>query len=231
LLSVFAEAIKKQAALSAWFSLGVQDLSPHNTGAYTGAVCAQNLQGLAVNYTLVGHSERRRYFHEDNQVVAQKFIQARKHQLRPIICLEPDNITAQAQVIEQQLQQVAGQDWGQKLQQIWRQAKPGNAANDLSCSPSRDLSRNSASNPSWLVAYEPSEAIGSGNSAAVQQVTAVKKQVAQHFPSAPFLYGGSVDENNVGKYLAVADGVLVGGASLQAEQFVEVIQQALSSVL
>ena len=77
-----------------------------------------------------------------------------------------------------------------------------------------------------LIAYEPIEAIGSGQGAALEQVRALMQEISTKLPKAKILYGGSVTAANVAEYLAVCDGVLVGGASLQAASFAEIIKQA-----
>ena len=79
--------------------LGVQDISSFPAGAYTGAVSAWNLAGFMVNYALVGHSERRRYFHETHQEVANKVAQCLENSITPIVCVDADYIQAQANAI------------------------------------------------------------------------------------------------------------------------------------
>lgn len=76
--------------------LGVQDLSQFPAGAYTGAVCARNLTDLGVRYALIGHSERRRYFHETIQEVANKVEFAVEEDIIPIVCLREEDVVAQA---------------------------------------------------------------------------------------------------------------------------------------
>lgn len=84
------------AEQQAAFKLAVQDLSPFPAGAYTGAISIENLQGFAVKYALVGHSERRRYFHETNQEVANKVEQALAAGITPVVCVDRDYLTSQA---------------------------------------------------------------------------------------------------------------------------------------
>jgi triosephosphate isomerase len=76
------------------------------------------------------------------------------------------------------------------------------------------------------VVYEPLDAIGTGNNASLETVKQFKTQVRRLFGAVPFLYGGSVDELNIGEYLLVTDGVLIGTASLKADQFIRVLQTA-----
>jgi triosephosphate isomerase len=77
-----------------------------------------------------------------------------------------------------------------------------------------------------VVVYEPPSAIGSGDSALLSQVSDFQARVKQLFGSVPFLYGGSVDEQNIGEYLLITDGVVVGTASLSADQFINLLQTA-----
>ena len=85
------------------WQLGVQDISPFPAGSYNGAVSGVNLQGLGVKYTLVGHSERRRYFHETVQTVARKIEQALDVGITPIICVDQQTVEAQAAALDEGL--------------------------------------------------------------------------------------------------------------------------------
>jgi len=100
LLWPISEAI---SALKLPLGLGVQDLSPFGPGSYTGAIATENLQGLPVKYAIVGHSERRRYFHETHQQVANKVEQAVKAGITPIVCLDDEYLITQAAAIPQEL--------------------------------------------------------------------------------------------------------------------------------
>lgn len=165
--------------------LGAQDVSQMPMGSYTGAINAQQLQAHDVSYVLVGHSERRKYFHETNQDVALKIQQLVTNNLIPVLCLDEEYIDSQADALE-----------------------------------SRDI-------PGLVVAYEPLAAIGSGNNAPVDEVTRVAEKIKQTFGDVPIIYGGSVDERSVREYLMVTDGVLVGGASLDAAQFAKVVEASV----
>ena len=83
--------------------LGVQDISQFQAGAYTGAVSAQNLVGFDVSYAIIGHSERRRYFNETVQIVAQKIGQCLENDIQPILCLDGDQIQQQAMVLDEKI--------------------------------------------------------------------------------------------------------------------------------
>lgn len=167
-------------------SLAAQDVSSFPMGSYTGAVSAQQLTAAGVTHVIVGHSERRRYFHESHQDISAKLDQAVSNNLIPILCLDEDYIEDQANALQ-----------------------------------SKEI-------PNLVIAYEPLTAIGSGNNAPVDQVTRVTKKIKNVYGDVPVIYGGSVDERSVGEYLLVSDGVLVGGASLDPDQFGKILSKVIS---
>lgn len=168
--------------------LAVQDLSSFPAGSYTGAISTQNLASLGISYALVGHSERRRYFHETHQDVANKVDQALQAGIKPVVCIDEQYLAAQAAALSKE-----------------------------------QLSE-------CIVAYEPLEAIGSGNNATAADVTTVSDRIHEVFGAVPVIYGGSVTAANVAEYLTITDGVLVGTASLEAKAFVELLTAAHSKV-
>lgn len=178
LLDVVADEIKKTEA---HISLAVQTLSPYPAGSYTGGVSVRNLEGLPIRYAILGHSERRQYFHETNNDVAKQVDQALAAGITPIVCVDKDYITSQAAAIADEVK--------------------------ARC----------------IIAYEPASMIGSGVSEDVGTVTEVLEKVKKVFGPVPVIYGGSVNETNVASYLTVADGVLVGTASLDVEKFKNLI--------
>lgn len=159
------------------FSLGVQTVSSHGEGAFTGEVTAHSLQGLA-EYAIVGHSERRKYFTESSTDIQSKIEQCTINGIKPILCIR-GNTDA-----------------------IFPEAK--------------------------FVAYEPQESIGTGNNAPVDQVLALKTQLSL-LPDMKFIYGGSVNEQNMNDYVlhGEIDGVLPGSASLVANEFFSMIQKII----
>lgn len=165
--------------------LGVQDLSPYPAGKYTGAVSVRNLEGWEIKYAIVGHSERRRYFKENEHDVSNKVNQAIESAIVPVVCLDQGDIQVQADAI------------GRK-----------------------QLSK-------CVVAYEPVESIGTGLSQSVAQVLPVVKQIKAVFGDVPIIYGGSVTEVQVDEYLLATDGVLVGGASLDPNEFFKLVKKAM----
>ncbi len=167
-------------------SIAAQDVSQFPLGNYTGAIAAQQLSSLGVRYALVGHSERRRYFGETNQVVGQKIEQLLENAITPIVCVDEKEIQQQAEMISKE----------QRKQ--------------------------------CVVAYEPVSAIGTGIGEDVSQVKDVISVAKQAFGDIPILYGGSVDLRNINEYLLVADGALIGGASLDPSQFFQLLVSASS---
>lgn len=181
--------------------LGAQDLSKFDSGAYTGEVSGAFLKKLEVKYVLIGHSERRTYHSENDEVVQAKTAAAFRHGITPVICvgetLEELETEGQSAVpVRQTLAALAGHD------------KLGD----------------------FVIAYEPVWAIGTGKVATPEEAAAVcgkiREAIAQaHGPeiadATRILYGGSVKANNVAGFLRSpeVDGVLVGGASLDAEEF------------
>lgn len=181
--------------------LGAQDLSKFDSGAYTGEVSGAFLKKLEVKYVLIGHSERRQYHGENDETVQAKTAAAFRHGIVPVICVgetleELESEGQSAVPVRQTLAALAGHD------------KMGD----------------------FVIAYEPVWAIGTGKVATPEEAAAVCGKIreaiaAEHGPeiadATRILYGGSVKANNVAGFLrsSEVDGVLVGGASLDAEEF------------
>jgi triosephosphate isomerase len=182
---------------------GAQDLSPHDSGAYTGDISGAFLAKLGCSFVVVGHSERRTYHNEDDALVAVKAAAALRNELTPIVCV------------------------GEHLEIREEGEHVGHCENQLRCS----LAGLSAEQIGKVViAYEPVWAIGTGrvaSAADAQEVcAAIRKQLAtlaspQVADTVRVLYGGSVNAKNIGDIIAQddIDGALVGGASLDGEQF------------
>ena len=182
---------------------GAQDLSQHDSGAYTGDISGAFLAKLGCTFVVVGHSERRTYHHEDDAVVAAKAAAALKHELTPIVC-----IGEHLDVRE------AGKHVSHCEKQV-RESLAGLSADQIA---------------KTVIAYEPVWAIGTGRVASAgdaQEVcAAIRKQLAslaspKIAEDVRVLYGGSVNAKNIGELIARddIDGGLVGGASLDGEQF------------
>jgi len=166
-------------------ALGAQAVSPFPMGSYTGAVNAQQLKDLGVQYVIVGHSERRRYFHENHQDVAKQVQEVLAQQIKPVLCVDKDYIDEQAAALD------------------------------------------SSTLKDCVIAYEPLAAIGTGNNEPVGEVKQVVEQIRDVYGQVPVIYGGSVDQSNIGEYMLVSDGALVGGASLDAALFGQLIEKSL----
>jgi triosephosphate isomerase len=182
---------------------GAQDVSRHDSGAYTGEISGAFLAKLGCTFAVVGHSERRTYHHEDDALVAAKAAAALKHGLVPIVCIgEGLEIREAGNHVTHCTEQLKGSLAGLTAEQI----------------------------ATVVVAYEPVWAIGTGrvaSAADAQEVCAAIREQLAELSSADIaagvrvLYGGSVNAKNVGEIVAQqdVDGALVGGASLDAEQF------------
>ena len=185
--------------------LGSQDVSDHSSGAYTGEVSAGMLAEFGVRYAIVGHSERRARFHESDGLIAGKAAAALAAGIVPIVCIG---------------ETLVEHDAGHTLAVLQRQLSAV-----MERLPSTLLSR-------VALAYEPLWAIGSGKSAepaTVQKVHSFLRGVLAQVDLAsaadvPILYGGSVKASNAAEYAAQrdVDGVLVGGASLKAQEFLDI---------
>ncbi|HLR98133.1 MAG TPA: triose-phosphate isomerase [Mycolicibacillus parakoreensis] len=182
---------------------GAQDLSAHDSGAYTGEISGAFLAKLGCSYAVVGHSERRTYHGEDDAAVAAKAAAALKHELTPIVCVgEGLEIREAGDHVAYCVQQLRGSLAGLSAEQIG----------------------------AGVIAYEPVWAIGTGRVAgpadAQQVCAALRAELAQLASPAVaetvrVLYGGSVNAKNIGELIGCddVDGALVGGASLDGEQF------------
>ncbi len=182
---------------------GAQDISQHDSGAYTGEISGAFLAKLGCTYVTVGHSERRTYHHEDDALVAAKAAAAFRHGITPIVCIgEHLEVREAGNHVDHCLVQVRASLDGLSGEQV------GNA----------------------VIAYEPVWAIGTGRVASAADAQEVCKAVRDELGklSSPqlaagirVLYGGSVNAKNIGEIVAQedVDGALVGGASLDAEQF------------
>lgn len=190
--------------------IGAQDASPHEEGAYTGEVSAGMLAPWCT-FAIVGHSERRQYHGETDELVRAKVDAVVANQLAPVLCVGESQ---------------AERDAGRALEVIAGQVNA--ATSHLDATRLRGL----------LIAYEPVWAIGTGLTASpadAQEVAAhIRAQLTAIDETAagmvPILYGGSVKADNAGAFFAEADidGALVGGASLDATSFLEIIRAALA---
>ncbi|MDO4563601.1 MAG: triose-phosphate isomerase [Clostridia bacterium] len=184
-------------------SVGAQNLYYEDKGAYTGEVSAQMLLDLGVKYVIIGHSERREYFNETNDIVNKKVIQAIKNNLIPVICV--------GETLEQREDGVTFDFIRTQVKIALRSVCAQDAAN-------------------LVIAYEPIWAIGTGKVATSEQANEVCADIRRCIAgiydentaqSIRILYGGSVNKDCAAELFAMSDidGGLVGGASLKAEDF------------
>ncbi|MBT3241395.1 MAG: triose-phosphate isomerase [Chloroflexi bacterium] len=190
--------------------LGAQNMFYETEGAYTGEISPTMLKDLC-EYVILGHSERREYFGESNQIVNKKIKAALAHDLIPILCV------------------------GENL----ADNEAGKAADVISTQLRASLvGANIFDGSKLVVAYEPIWAIGTGRSATAEGANRVIRNVVRPILSGIYgahvgnkiriLYGGSVKANNAKEYFGMSDidGALVGGASLKAEEFVGIAEAA-----
>lgn len=203
--AIYIPLVKELLNQSA-INLGAQNVYPKDSGAYTGEISAPMLKDFNCRYVLVGHSERRQLFGEDENFVAHKFHHVKNHGMIPVLCV--------GETLDQR-------EKGQTEQIIAKQLL---AVKEYDA----DCFRN------CIIAYEPVWAIGTGKTASPELV----QEVHQHIRSLvaisnrddaeqiTLLYGGSVNEGNARALFSMpdVDGGLVGGASLNANQFLEIVK-------
>jgi triosephosphate isomerase (TIM) len=187
--------------------LGAQDVSQHAGGAYTGELSAPMLREFGVRYAIVGHSERRQYHGENDALVAEKAKTALAHGITPIVCVGETLAEREAgrteEVVKRQLAAVIHVN--------------GHCISEI------------------VVAYEPVWAIGTGKTATPEQAQQVHAVLRAQLKAATgnadriaILYGGSMNAGNAATLLAQpdVDGGLIGGASLKAPDFLQIIAAA-----
>jgi triosephosphate isomerase len=189
--------------------LGAQNMHFEDKGAYTGEISPLMLVDLC-DFVILGHSERRQYFAETDEIINKKVKKALESGVKPILCV--------GETLEDN-------EAGKTEQKITRQVNAGLGG----INPTSQL----------VIAYEPIWAIGTGRAATGKQANATislirsilaniwNKEIAK---AVRILYGGSVTSNNVAEFITEADidGALVGGASLKADEFVSIVRQTSS---
>lgn len=203
--SIYLPLVNEHLAGSA-IVLGAQNVYPKDAGAYTGELSGLMLRDYHCQYVLVGHSERRRLFAESEKFVAEKFHHVKEHGMIPVLCI--------GETLEEREQGLANEVIAKQIRSVGSEGKE--CFNNC------------------IIAYEPIWAIGTGQTASpsVAQTmhASIRKFVAEFGEEAanslPILYGGSVNEKNASELFAMPDidGGLIGGASLNAQQFVDIIK-------
>ncbi|MFN2457671.1 MAG: triose-phosphate isomerase [Chitinophagaceae bacterium] len=200
--------VKDATALMRGFAVAAQNCHHKKGGAYTGEVSAEMLHSMEVKYCIIGHSERREYFHESNAIISEKVNICLEHDIHPIFCCgEPLHIrdaNSQNEFVQAQLQESLFHLSKEELKKI-------------------------------IIAYEPIWAIGTGKTASTEQAQEmhqfIRSVLSNEYGAAvaneiPILYGGSVKAANAAELFNCpdVDGGLVGGASLVAQDFVDIIK-------
>jgi triosephosphate isomerase (TIM) len=189
------------------FSVGAQNISENDTGAYTGEVSGPMLQSMDVEFCIIGHSERRKYFREDHAVLAKKVDAALRNNIRPIFCcgeLLPEREAGRHfDVVKKQLGESLFHVTPEQFQNV-------------------------------IIAYEPVWAIGTGVNATPEQAQEMHAFIRELVASAygqemaaetSILYGGSCNSSNARELFSRpdVDGGLIGGASLNADEFLKIV--------
>ncbi len=205
--SLYLELADDIAAENGFYT-GGQNLNDKESGAYTGEISAAMIKSIGADYVIIGHSERRTYYHETDELLKEKVLQALKHELTPVFCcgevLDQRNQGIHFNVVKKQLEIAL-----------------------FGLSP-EEFSK-------IVIAYEPVWAIGAGVNATPAQAqemhTYIRKLIADRYnkeiaDDITILYGGSCNEKNALELFSQpdVDGGLIGGASLKAESFIGIIK-------
>jgi len=199
----------QQALRGQKVALGAQDVCQFEGGAYTGGVSAAMVAEFGCRYAIVGHSERRSVFGDTDEIVAEKFAMVVQHGMTPILCVG---------------ETLAEREGGVTETVVARQLDAVVKRNGM------------AALRKSVIAYEPVWAIGTGRTATPQQAQSVHAYLRGCIAAAdprladelPILYGGSVKAGNAAQLFAMADvdGGLIGGASLDAQEFIAICRAA-----
>lgn len=185
------------------FQVGIQNTFMHPNGAYTGEVSPKQAKSLGVNYTILGHSERRNYLEENDTFINKKVLEALENKLKVVLCigetLEERNMLKTDKILKRQV--INGLRNVEKIRDV-------------------------------IIAYEPVWAIGTGvvptNKEISSTISYIKTIIDNLYPSSnvKIIYGGSVTEKNIKELMKIDEvsGFLVGGASLNTKAFLKIIE-------
>ena len=200
-----------KAVLDSNIRLGAQNMSEHAPGAYTGEIAAVMLKEFSVRYVILGHSERRQYQKESDELISKKAVAAHAASLKPIVCIGETLAEREAGQTENILQrQIRGSLAGLSKEQM----------------------------AETILAYEPVWAIGTGKTATAAQAQEahafIRSELAKMFDEAVarkvrIQYGGSVKPANARELMSLpdVDGALVGGASLEVRSFADIVKNSI----
>ena len=208
--SIYVNEIKKLLETKKPYNvfLGIQNISPYNNGAYTGEISISMAKELQCKFCIIGHSERRIIFNEDQISLAKKLTLAIENQMKAIYCV------------------------GETLSEFRKNMTKKIINNQLKQGLDRSLKLLRKNPEKLIIAYEPVWAIGTGKNASEKDIVNTHKYIRKILFSMfgtlsekiRIIYGGSVNNKNANTILNLndVDGVLVGGASLNAKKFVEI---------
>jgi triosephosphate isomerase len=205
---LYLQSLKNLLDTNLLCSLAAQNCSEHQKGAYTGEISASMLSSIGVKYVIIGHSERRLYYHETHQQLAEKVNRALENNLKVIFCCG---------------ETIDVRERNEHISFVQKQLK--DSLFHLEAAQIEHI----------IVAYEPVWAIGTGKTATSQQAQEMHKEIRQFIAdkygenlaaNLSILYGGSVNAGNAAELFACldVDGALVGGASLKSREFVEIVK-------
>jgi len=189
-----------EAVVSTPVIVSAQNCHWEEKGAFTGEISPMHLKDIKVCWTIIGHSERRHIFKEDQEIVSKRLKGAIKNKLKAIYCI------------------------GEKLEE-----RKGNKTLEIIKNQLKILEELQDFLKNIVIAYEPVWAIGTGIVAKTDQIEEVHKEIKNLYPEIPILYGGSVNEENIEEIMKIkeVDGALVGGASLNPEKFSKIVEISL----
>ncbi len=196
--SVFCSLFEKKG-----YTVGLQNISEYDNGAYTGEVSTAQANSLNIKYVIIGHSERRQYFKETDDVINKKVVKSLNDNLKVILCVG---------------ETLAEREDNKTKDKIKKQLM-------------EDLKDIDSNKQNLIIAYEPIWAIGTGKIPTSEQIidiiSFIKTTLKQELGITPkVLYGGSTNENNITELndIDIVDGFLVGGACLSPDKFKKIIE-------
>ena len=177
--------------------IGAQNCAYKNVNAFTGEISAKQLSEIGCEFSIIGHSERRIYLHENGKEIYDKIMLLTKQAITPIICVGEDNISHNAhktkQIISMQLEEVDYEtDWSK-----------------------------------IIIAYEPIWAIGSGVIPEISEIADISNHIKSKVNPLKILYGGSVNAKNIKDLMSISciDGFLIGSASMRVDELTEILNR------
>ena len=182
------------------FYVGAQNVSQYNEGAYTGEISCASLSDLKIDFCIVGHSERRQIFKENNFEVNSKIFQLIENTIVPIVCI------------------------GETLED-----KENGKTKDVLLKQLDECIPDSSNSNNTIIAYEPVWAIGTGLTPTLEEINNTHDFIKNHnekYSNYKVLYGGSVNSKNAKEIISLpnVNGALIGGASLKSEEFAKIIE-------